>query len=88
LPNQVGGRRYRQHRPEATLLYQLVEQHYPDFAELMRLQDRSLPAFVKREFEDFLKCGRLEYGFLRVRCSECHTAKLVAFSCKRRGYAK
>jgi len=33
-----------------------------------------------------LKCGRLEYGFLRVRCSACHAEKLVAFSCKRRGF--
>ena len=30
----------------------------------MRLRDRCLPAFVKHEFEDHLKCGRLEYGFL------------------------
>jgi ribosomal protein S27E len=38
------------------------------------------------EFEEYLKCGRLEYGFLRVRCTECHAEKLVAFSCKRRGF--
>ena len=25
---------YAQHRPETTLLYRLVEQHYPDFREL------------------------------------------------------
>jgi Transposase zinc-binding domain/Putative transposase len=31
-----------------------------------------------------LKCGRLEYGFLRVRCEHCHAEKLVAFSCKGR----
>jgi hypothetical protein len=28
---------------------------------------------------------RLEGGFLRVRCENCHAEKLVAFSCKRRG---
>src|SRR5690554_7795105 len=39
-----------------------------------------------REFEDYLKCGRLEHGFLRVRCQSCHHEKLVAFSCKRRGF--
>jgi len=26
-----------------------------------------LPAFVVQEFEDYLKCGLLEHGFLRVR---------------------
>ena len=41
-----------------------------------------------REFEEYLKCGHLEYGFLRVRCESCHAEQLVAFSCKRRGYAK
>jgi hypothetical protein len=45
-----------------------------------------LPRHVQREFEDYLKCGRLEYGFLRVRCGACHAEKLVAFSCKRRGF--
>lgn len=39
---------------------------------------------ASREFEDYLACGRLEYGFLRVRCERCHEEKLVAFSCKRR----
>jgi ribosomal protein S27E len=49
-------------------------------------QGRFLPAFVTKEFEAFLKCGRLEHGFLRVRCESCHDEKLVAFSCKRRGF--
>ena len=25
--------RYERHRPEATLLYELVERHYPDFVQ-------------------------------------------------------
>ena len=39
-----------------------------------------------KEFDDYLKCGRLEYSFLRVWCEFCHDEKLVAFSCKRRGF--
>jgi hypothetical protein len=27
-----------------------------------------LPEYVEREFEEYLRCGRLEHGFLRVRC--------------------
>ena len=49
-------------------------------------QGRHLPDYVVREFEDYLKCGRLEHGFLRVCCESCHHEKLVAFSCKRRGF--
>ena len=37
--------------------------------------------YVEQEFEDYLKCGRLEQGFLRVRCDTCHAEHLVAVSC-------
>jgi ribosomal protein S27E len=45
-----------------------------------------LPAYIQQEFDDFLKCGRLEHGFLRVCCEDCKHERLVAFSCKRRGF--
>ncbi|XOV90764.1 MAG: transposase zinc-binding domain-containing protein [Pseudomonadota bacterium] len=47
-----------------------------------------LPGYVAREFDDYLKCGRLQHGFLRVCCDTCHHEKLVAFSCKRRGFCR
>ena len=71
---------YARQRPEQTLLYQLIEQHYPAFIAQWAAQGRTLPAYVRREFEDFLKCGRLECGFLRLRCERCRDEKLVAFS--------
>ena len=74
------------HRPEQTLLYQMVERYYSGFDRLMALQGSPLPRYVALEFEDYLKCGRLEYGFLRARCESCYHEKLVAFSCKRRGF--
>jgi ribosomal protein S27E len=77
---------YKRHRPENTLLYQLVERHYPEFKETLSEQGKQLPKFVEREFDDFLRCGRLEHGFLRVVCGDCKHEKLVAFSCKRRGF--
>ena len=76
--------RYARHRPEQTLLYQIVEAHYPAFLANLTARDKTLPAYVQREFEDYLTCGRLEHGFLRVRCSDGHAERLVAFSCKRR----
>ena len=71
---------YARHRPEQTLLYQLVEAHYPAFMEHLAARDRTLPAHVQREFEGYLKCGRLEHGFLRVHCADCHAERLGAFS--------
>lgn len=77
---------YKRHRPETTLLYQLVERYYPDFTANLADQSKYLPKYVEREFNEFLRCGRLEHGFLRVVCGDCKHEKLVAFSCKRRGF--
>jgi ribosomal protein S27E len=52
----------------------------------MAAQGKTLPFHVQQEFAEYHKYGRLEYGFLRVQCSECHHEHLVAFSCKRRGF--
>ena len=49
-------------------------------------QGKALPSYVRQEFEDYLKGGRLEPGFLRVRCDTSHAEHLVVFSCKRRGF--
>lgn len=77
---------YERHRPETTLLYQLVEAHYPAFVAQLATRGTPLPEYVQREFTDYLRCGRLEHGFLRVRCESCYGEHLVAFSCKRRGF--
>lgn len=77
---------YARHRPEHTLLYRIIERHYPAFLAQRAADERPLPRYVQREFEQYLKCARLEYGFLRVRCERCHAERLVAFSCKRRGF--
>ena len=58
---------YERHRPERTLPYQIIAEYYPAFMDLMSAQGRALPVYVQREFEDDLRCGRLEHGFLRVR---------------------
>lgn len=76
--------RYERHRPEATLLYRMVGERYPAFVAALGARGRTLPGYVQEEFAAYLKCGRLEHGFLRVRCTACHTERLVAFSCKRR----
>ena len=77
---------YVRHRPEASLLYQLVEQHAEAFFAHLAERGATLPKFVRDEFEAYLRCGRLEGGFLRVKCTECRHEHLVAFSCKRRAF--
>lgn len=41
---------------------------------------------MEDEFDAYLKCGLLEHGFLRIECDAGQAEKLVAFSCKRRGF--
>ena len=77
---------YERNKPETTLFYQIVEEYWAAFQAELDAQGKSLPHFVAKEFDEFVKCGKLEHGFLRVRCSSCHDEKLVAFSCKKRGF--
>ena len=77
--------RYERHQPEKTLLYKIINQNYATF--LQRTETiGGLPSFVKEEFESYLKCGILAHGFLRAKCQTCSHEKLVAFSCKKRGF--
>ena len=78
---------YERHRPEQTTLYRLVQQHAASFiAHTEAGTGSELPRFIKDEAEAFLECGILAHGFLRLRCGECGHDKLLAFSCKRRGF--
>ena len=67
----VGPFQYQRYQPENTLLYQLIKEHWPGFQNMLAEQGRGLPGYIVREFEDYLKCGCLEHGFLRVCCDTC-----------------
>ncbi len=78
---------YERHRPEQATLYRLVQQHAATFfAPGEDAGGAGLPQFVRDEFDAFLECGILAHGFLRLRCGECGHDRLLAFSCKRRGF--
>jgi ribosomal protein S27E len=77
---------YRERRPEKTVLHQAVARHFRTFEAMAEAQGKRLPRHVKEEFESFLRCGVLAHGFLRLKCSDCKHEKLLAFSCKKRGF--
>lgn len=84
-----GGRlSYERRRPEATVLHKVVRENLLSFIELAEADpsSASLPDYIKKEFHEFLDCGMLQKGFLRVRCEDCHHERLLAFSCKKRGF--
>jgi hypothetical protein len=79
---------YTPRDPSASALYAVVRDHVETFrADAARLREgEGLPRFVDDEFRAFLRCGFLAGGFARFRCGECRTERLVAFSCKGRGF--
>ena len=77
--------KYARRRPEETLLHALVREHWPLFLERAE-EAGGLPRFVVREFEEYLRCGLLEHGVVRLACRQCGHEMRVAFSCKRRGF--
>jgi hypothetical protein len=79
---------YARRDPGGSLLYQIVRDHFETFCvEAARLRDGDgLPRFVEAEFRAFLRCGWLVGGFARFQCRGCRTERLVAFSCKGRGF--
>ena len=79
---------YAPRDPSRTVLYQVIADHLETF--LASLDDdpeaTGLPAYVQREFYDYLRCGILAHGFLRRGCDTCPKELLLPFSCKRRGF--
>ena len=41
---------YRRHRPEATLLYQVIEEYWPEFQVELTGRGKSLPAYITAIF--------------------------------------
>lgn len=54
-------------KPEETVLYGVVAEELETFLARRREHEHPVPTFVEREFRDYLTCGILEHGFIRVR---------------------
>ena len=70
--------------PADSILYQAVHEHWPIFLTAAHESGRSIPEFVRREFDAFMGCGILERGANRVHCPHCGFDRLVPFSCESR----
>ena len=79
---------YTPRDPSQTVLYNVIAEHLETCLASCRDDPEAtgFPAYVEREFYDYLRCGILVHGFLRLGCDTCHHELLLAFSCKRRGF--
>ena len=82
----VEAQRYTQRRPEESVLYRAVQAELETFLARAHARERPAPRFVERELRALLRCGILACGFVRVHCDDCGLDRVVAFSCKGRGF--
>lgn len=87
-PPLRGERAYERRRPERGALYEVVRDNLDT---LYGAIDDDAPGakvakHAREELEAFLDCGLLCRGFARLRCESCAETRLVAFSCKGRGF--
>ena len=77
---------YRPRYPERTIFYQLVRDHFEQFAlvheERFEASDGPLRPVVRKVVNQFLSCGLLENGFARVRCPQCKAEFFCALTCR------
>src|SRR5262249_29512643 len=74
--------------PSQTVLYTAIADHLETFLASLDADPAAhgFPAYVQRELYDYLQCGILAHGFVRLGCDTCKHELLLAFSCKRRGF--
>lgn len=81
---------YDRRRPEKSVLYQVVQDNLLTFYGAVDdgALKIALPNFVRQELEGSLTCGMLCWGLARLACESepCPERRVVAFSCKGRGF--
>lgn len=77
---------YQARQPESTVLYKVLAEHIETFIAQRETDGKGLPEFVVKELREYLRCGVLQYGFLRTKCKACDFERAVPFSCKGRGF--
>jgi hypothetical protein len=79
---------YEPRDPSYTVLYKVVVDHLETFLASLDTDPpaKGLSVYVQRKFYDYLQCGILVHGFLCLGCDTYKHERLLAFSCKRRGF--
>ena len=75
---------YEKRCPEESVLIVTLSKHLNTFLSNLAEEGCKLPLHVEKELWAYLECGVLAYGFMRLKCEDCNSEKLVAFSCKKK----
>ena len=82
---------YRQRQPHKTVLYETIRDYLDEFVEICRIDGKPLPVYIEKQFRGYLRCGIVQFGFVRRICEHVLTQKcthtiLTPFSCKFTGF--
>jgi hypothetical protein len=88
MANAARAVRYERHRPERTALYEVVRDNLETLYGAIDdgALDVRVPKHARKELEGYLDCGLLCRGFARLVCEACGDSRVVAWSCKGRGF--
>ncbi len=76
---RVDGVEGRRRAPEKSVLLEAFRRGWASVSGCV-------PARVKQEAQRYLDCGQLRCGFVEVTCEAGSQSRLIAFSCKGRGW--
>jgi len=79
---------YKHRNPHLTTLHQVLSKYWPAFEAFSTANGESVGVALKREIKKYLECGIYKHGVVRIKCvnNDCEHEKLLAFSCKTRGF--
>jgi hypothetical protein len=78
----LGAIQYKRRQPEKSLLFQVVQDNIGPFIRARAREGKDLPRYVIKEFEEYLRCGRLEHGLVRIWCEVLDCIRSDPPSCK------
>lgn len=68
------------------VLQGVVQRELESFLARARSRERTVPRFVERELSAHLRCVILAHGFVRAHRDDCDLDRVIAFSCRGRGF--
>ncbi len=58
---------YSRRVPEQALLHRVLVEHLETFLDHARTEAHELPGYVERELRNYVACGVLGHGFVRLK---------------------